>query len=200
VNDPNRFPDSAFDRIAAYLPAEQRASYYRYVAHLRTLNPKDELLILAEGMAVFTCISRLVPEALADEREKLLTEFSKLCTKHESFTANATTDVRAMFAAQQKLLEQNVATWQNREQHAAQSLDRIAKRFEEAVNQAVARLQAAGAKVEAATKEHETAASRARNWVSQVTLGHQAWPWVACTLLGSLATIVVQFYLQRKEP
>jgi hypothetical protein len=35
--------------------------------------------------------------------------------------------------------------------------------------------------------------------VSQVTLGHQAWPWVACTLLGSLATIVVQFYLQRKQ-
>jgi hypothetical protein len=200
VNDSNRFPDSAFDRIGVYLPEEQKTSYYRYVAHLRTLNPKDELLILAEGMAVFTCIARLVPEALADEREKLLTEFSKLCTKHESSTANATTDVRAMFAAQQKLLEQNVATWQNREHHAAQSLDRIAKRFEEAVNLAVARLQAAGAKVEAATKEHETAASKARNWVSQVTLGHQAWPWVACTLLGSLATIVVQFYLQRKPP
>jgi len=200
VNDSNRFPDSAFDRIGVYLPEEQKTSYYRYVAHLRTLNPKDELLILAEGMAVFTCIARLVPEALADEREKLLTEFAKLCTKHETSTANATADVRAMFAAQQKLLEQNVANWQNREQHAAQSLDRIAKRFEEAVNLAVARLQAAGAKVEAATKEHETAASKARNWVSQVTLGHQAWPWVACTLLGSLATIVVQFYLQRKEP
>jgi len=200
VNESNRFPDSAFDRIGAYLSAEQRASYYRYVAHLRTLNPKDELLILAEGMAVFTCISRQVPEALADEREKLLTEFAKLCIKHESSTANATTDVRAMFAAQQKLLEQNVATWQNREQHAAQSLDRIAKRFEEAVNLAVARQQAACVKVEAATKEHETAASKARDWVSQVALGHQAWPWVACTLLGSLATIVVQFYLQRKPP
>jgi hypothetical protein len=32
-----------------------------------------------------------------------------------------------------------------------------------------------------------------------LTLGHKAWPWViACTLLQSLATIVVQFYLQRK--
>jgi hypothetical protein len=199
VNDSNRFPDSAFDRIAAYLPAEQRASYYRYVAHLRTLNPKDELLILAEGMAVFTCISRQLPEAVAEERVKLLADFAKLCTQHETSTANATADVRAMFAAQQKLFEQNVVAWQSREQHAAHSLDRIAKRFEEAVNQAVARLQTAGAKVEAATKEHETAASRARNWVSQVTLGHQAWPWVACTLLGSLATIVVQFYLQRKQ-
>jgi len=198
VNDPNRFPDSAFDRIAAYLPAEQRASYYRYVAHLRTLNPKDELLILAEGMAVFTCISRQLPEAVADEREKLLTEFAKLCTKHESSTANATADVRAMFAAQQKLLEQNVATWQNKEQHAAHSLDRIAKRFEEAVNQAVARLQAAGAKVEVATKEHETAAAKARDWVSRVTIGHWAWPWLACTLIGAMGTIVIQLFLQRK--
>jgi hypothetical protein len=198
VNDSNRFPDSAFDRIAAYLPADQRASYFRYVAHLRTLNPKDELLILAEGMAVFTCISRQLPEALADEREKLLTEFAKLCAKHESSTANATADVRAMFAAQQKLLEQNVANWQNREQHAAHSLDRIAKRFEEAVNLAVARLQAACVKVEAATKEHETAASKARDWVSQVTLGHRAWPWVACTLIGSMATIAIQLYLKRE--
>lgn len=198
MNDSNRFPDSAFDRIAAYLPADQRASYFRYVAHLRTLNPKDELLILAEGMAVFTCISRQLPEALADEREKLLTEFAKLCAKHESSTANATADVRAMFAAQQKLLEQNVANWQNREQHAAHSLDRIAKRFEEAVNLAVARLQAACVKVEAATKEHETAASKARDWVSQVTLGHRAWPWVACTLIGSMATIAIQLYLKRE--
>ena len=198
MNDSNRFPDSAFDRIAAYLPADQRASYFRYVAHLRTLNPKDELLILAEGMAVFTCISRQLPEALADEREKLLTEFAKLCAKHESSTANGTADVRAMFAAQQKLLEQNVANWQNREQHAAHSLDRIAKRFEEAVNLAVARLQAACVKVEAATKEHETAASKARDWVSQVTLGHRAWPWVACTLIGSMATIAIQLYLKRE--
>ncbi len=177
MNDSNRFPDSAFDRIAAYLPAEQRASYYRYVAHLRTLNPKDELLILAEGMAVFTCISRQLPEAVADERAKLLADFAKLCTQHETSTANATADVRAMFAAQQKLFEQNVAAWQSREQNAAHSLDRIAKRFEEAVNQAVARLQTAGAKVEAATKEHESAASRARNWVSQVTLGRKCQTW-----------------------
>jgi hypothetical protein len=198
VNDSNRFPDSAFDRIAAYLPAEQRASYYRYVAHLRTLNPKDELLILAEGMAVFTCISRQLPEAVAEERTKLLADFAKLCNQHETSTANATADVRAMFAAQQKLFEQNVAAWQSREQHAAHSLDRIAKRFEEAVNQAVARLQTASAKVEAATKEHETAAFRARNWVSQVTMGHQAWPLVACTLIGALATIAIELYLKRK--
>ena len=128
----------------------------------------------------------------------MLADFAKLCTQHETSTANATADVRAMFAAQQKLFEQNVTHWQNREQHAAHSLDRIAKRFEEAVNQAVARLQTTAAKVEAATKEHESAASKARDWVSQVTIGHRAWPWVACTLIGSMATIAIELYLKRK--
>ncbi|MDI1250161.1 MAG: hypothetical protein PSV13_14960, partial [Lacunisphaera sp.] len=107
--------DSVYDRIGAYLPADQREMYYRYVAHLRTLAPGDSLLVLAEGMAVFACISRQVPEALAAEREKLLTEFTQLCRKHENITANATTDTRAMFAAHQKLLEQNIGTWQSRE-------------------------------------------------------------------------------------
>ena len=87
MSEPNRFPDSTFDRIGAYLPTEQRASYFRYVAHLRTLNPKDELLILAEGMAVFTSIARQVPEALAGEREKLIAEFARLCAKHEPQTS-----------------------------------------------------------------------------------------------------------------
>ena len=143
MTEPNRFPDSVFDRIGSYLPAEQRASYFRYVANLRTLNPKDELLVLAEGMALFTCIARQVPEALGSEREKLLAEFARLCAKHETATTNATADVRTLFAAHQKLLEQNIATWQNKEQQAAQSLDRTAKRFEETAQQCAARLQSA---------------------------------------------------------
>jgi len=102
VIEPNRFPDSVFDRIGSYLPADQRASYFRYVAHLRTLNPKDELLVLAEGMAIFACLSRQVPEAIGDQREKLLAEFARLCSEHESATTRATADVRALFAAQQK--------------------------------------------------------------------------------------------------
>jgi hypothetical protein len=198
VNNPDRFPDSAYDRIGAYLPEDQRASYYRYVAHLRTLNPKDELLILAEGMAVFTCISRQLPEAITDERRTLLTEFAKLCTKHETSTANATADIRAMFVAQQKLLEQNVAAWQSREQHAAHALDRVAKRFEEAVNQAVTRLQNAGAKVEVATKEHEAAAAKAREWVTRVTIGYWAWPYFACSLIGAVGAYALQLYLKRQ--
>ena len=61
------------------------------MANLRTLNSKDELLVLAEGMALFTCIARQVPEALGSEREKLLEEFARLCAKHEAATTNRLT-------------------------------------------------------------------------------------------------------------
>jgi hypothetical protein len=197
MSEPNRFPDSAFDRIGAYLPAEQRASYFRYVAHLRTLNPKDELLILAEGMAVFTCISRQVPEALAGEREKLIAEFARLCAKHESATTNATADVRTLFTAHQKLLEQNIATWQNKEQQTAQSLDRIAKRFEDSATQCAARLQSACGEFQSATKEHHAAAQKAQNWVARVSMETRLWPYFGCATGGSLLTILVMYFLRK---
>ena len=200
MTEPNRFPDSVFDRIGTYLPEEQRTVFFRYVAHLRTLNPQDELLVLAEGMALFTCIARQVPEALGDEREKLLTEFARLCAKHESATTNATADVRTLFTAHQKLLEQNIATWQNKEQQAAQSLDRIAKRFEEAANQCAARLQVACGEFQTATKEHHAAATKAQNWVARVSLETRAWPYVACAACGALLALLIAHFLARGVP
>jgi hypothetical protein len=197
VSELNRFPDSTFDRIGAYLPAEQRASYFRYVAHLRTLNPKDELLILAEGMAVFTCISRQVPEALAGERDKLIAEFARLVAKHESATTNATADVRTLFTAHQKLLEQNIATWQNKEQQTAHSLDRIAKRFEESANGCAVRLQSACGEFQAATKEHHAAAQSAQNWVMRVSIETRLWPYFGCATGGSLLTILIMYFLKK---
>ena len=158
---PARFADSVYDRIGSYLPTDQREMFFRYVAHLRTLDPGDSLLLLAEGMAVFTCISRQVPEALAGEREKLLTEFARLCAKHEASTANATADTRAMFAAQQKLLEQNIAAWHNREQQTALALDGTAKRFEDSVSKNLTRMQAACGELQAATKQHQAVALKA---------------------------------------
>ena len=197
MSELNRFPDSTFDRIGAYLPAEQRASYFRYVAHLHTLNPKDELLILAEGMAVFTCIARQVPEALAGEREKLIAEFARLCAKHESATTNATADVRTLFTAHQKLLEQNMSTWQNKEQQTAASLDCIAKRFEESAKECAARLQSACGEFQVATKENHAAAQNARNWLNRVSLESRLWPYFGCATGGSLLTILVMYFLRK---
>ena len=196
MTEPHRFPDSVFDRIGSYLPAEQCASYFRYVANLRTLNPKDELLVLAEGMVLFTCIARQVPEALGSEREKLLAEFARLCAKHETATTNATADVRTLFTSHQKLLEQNIAAWQNKEQQAAQSLDRTAKRFEETANQCATRLQAACGEFQTATKEHHAAATKAQNWVARVSLENRAWPYVACAACGALLALLAAHFLK----
>jgi hypothetical protein len=194
---PARFPDSVYDRIGSYLPTDQREMFFRYVANLRTLDTGDPLLLLAEGMAVFTCISRQVPEALAGEREKLLAEFARLCTKHEATTANATADTRAMFAAQQKLLEQNIATWHNKEQQTARSLDMCAQRFEESADRGISRLEGVCAALHTATKEHQVAAMKAQHWFDRVTLGTKAWPLAACTLGGAMAAVIVQYFLTR---
>lgn len=193
---PARFPDSVYDRIGSYLPTDQREMFFRYVANLRTLDADDTLLLLAEGMAVFTCISRQVPEALAGEREKLLAEFARLCAKHEAATTNSTADTRAMFAAQQKLLEQNIATWHNKEQQTALSLDGTARRFEESANRNLIRLQAACTEMQTATKEHHAAAMKAQQWVSGVSLETRIWPYLACTMGGSLATLLVVHFLR----
>lgn len=196
MNDQEQFPNSVIDRIGCYLPAEQRASYYRYIAHLRTFNPKDELLILAEGMSLFTCIARQVPDALATESKELLTEFARISAKHETATTNATADVRTLFAAHQKLLEQNIATWQNKEQQAMQALDRIAKRFEESATQCVTRLQGACVGLQAATNEHHAAAMKAQNWVGRITLETRLWPHVACTASGALIALLIAHFLK----
>jgi hypothetical protein len=196
VTTPKRVPDTVFDRIGSYLPAEQRESFYRYVLHLRTLDAGDSLLTLAEGMALFTCISRQVPEALAVEREKLIAEFARLCTKHESATTNATNDVRTMFAAHQKLLEQNMAAWQNKEQRAAQSLDRMAKRFEDSAEQCATRLQTACGKFENATEAHHAAAMKAQQWVALVSLENKVWPYLACASTGALLALIAAHFLR----
>lgn len=196
MNDRERFPNSIIDRIGSYLPAEERASFYRYIAHLRTFNPTDELLILAEGMSIFTCIARQVPDALATESKALLTEFARISAKHEAATANATADVRALFAAHQKLLEQNIAAWQNREQQAAQSLDRMAKRFEDSAIQCVTRLQGASVELQAATKEHHAAAMKTQNWIGRITFETRLWPHVACTASGALIALIIAHFLK----
>lgn len=192
---PARFADSVYDRIGSYLPADQRVTYYRYVAHLRTLEPGDSLLVLAEGMALFACISRQVPEALATEREKLLADFARLCVKHETTTTAATADVRMMFSAHQKLLEQNMAAWQNKEQQAAQSLDETAKRFEGSASDCTARLKQVCSEILLATAQHRGAAAEAQKWVSQVSLETRVWPYLACAACGALIALLVAYFL-----
>ena len=175
---------------------EPHVSKVRMKRSVRTLDPGDSLLLLAEGMAVFTCISRQVPEALAGEREKLLTEFARLCAKHETATTNATADVRTLFTAHQKLLEQNIAAWHNKEQQTTLALDGTAKRFEDSVSRNLSRMQAACSDLQATTKEHHAVALKAQQWVSGVALETRLWPYFACTTGGSLVTLAVVHLLR----
>ncbi len=197
MKEPEIFDGSMFDRIAACLPAEQRTSYFRYVAHLRQLDPKDELLLLAMGIGFFTTVAQQAPADLAAERERLLGEFAQLCRKHEATTTGATTDCRAMFAAHQKLLEQNMGTWQSREQEATEALTRIAGRFEESVALLVQRMNQMLAELTASTKEHRTVALKAQQCLNWLNWRQLLWPCVACAAIGGLAVFFLLHFLPR---
>lgn len=194
MNGPTRFQDSVYDRIGAYLPADQREMYYRYVAHLRTLAPEDSLLVLAEGMAVFACISRQVPEALAAEREKLLSEFTQLCRKHETTTANATADTRAMFAAHQKLLEQNMGTWQSREQKSLDELTGVSAKFERSIDLQITRLTQCLAEIKTATAEHKAVAEKTRYCLNMLSWHQLVWPCAASAGIAASVVLAIVYF------
>ena len=59
------------DEIAELLPPEQRALWYRDMAHLRRLPADDELLRIARAMGFLALITRQAPVEIAQEREKL---------------------------------------------------------------------------------------------------------------------------------
>ena len=63
--------ESLFDSIAALLPAEQREPYYRRMAHLRKLNPNDEILVVCQAMGTLALITRETPEKIAGQRAEI---------------------------------------------------------------------------------------------------------------------------------
>jgi hypothetical protein len=194
VSDPGQFPDSVYDRIAAFLPADLRTSFYRYVAHVKTLRPDDDFVVIIQGMGILALLARQIPEALAEERGKLLTEYAQLCRKHEAATARATDDVRNMFAAHQKLLEQNIGTWQSREQQAVKALDLIANQFKEFTAGSIARLHSTLAGLDSAIKEHRSAAQAAQNWINRISSRESIWPCIGSAALGALSVFLLRHF------
>src|ERR1035441_4081005 len=59
------------DRIAAALPAEIRAEYYREFLHCRSLPENDEMLRILRAMQFLTLLMEQVPERVLRERERL---------------------------------------------------------------------------------------------------------------------------------
>jgi len=65
--------DTLFDSIAQLLPEDQREYFYRRMAHLRQLNPDDDLLQVAEAMGFLALLIRDTPPLIASERHCLET-------------------------------------------------------------------------------------------------------------------------------
>ena len=193
---PSRFSDSVYDRIATYLPATRRESFFRYVAHLKTLAPDDDLMVLAEGMALFSCIARDVPLALVEERKTLLAQFGDVCSRFEKSAESGTTDIRAMFMAHQKLLDQNMGAWQNREQTTVRALEEVASNFERTVAVQNALLVATVEKVDAATQEHRKKSDHVGRLLTFVNWHNLVWPSLAFTLLGAITGGGIVYFLR----
>ena len=63
--------ESMFDSIAKLLPAERREQFYRRMAHLRNLQPDDEMLQIAEAMGYLALLIREAPTEVSRERVQL---------------------------------------------------------------------------------------------------------------------------------
>jgi chromosome segregation ATPase len=59
------------DRIAAALPDEVRAEYYRELRHCRSLPENDEMLRLLRAMQFLVLLIEQAPSRVAEERERL---------------------------------------------------------------------------------------------------------------------------------
>ena len=125
TNGHRREPDLV-DRIAAALPADIRADYYREMRHCRLLPENDEMLRILKIMQFLTLLMEQVPSRVVDERERLGVMLD------------------ASFEAARKMQQANLAYYQGLEARIAQlpkaieqgiSPEAIAARINESIRQ-----------------------------------------------------------------
>ena len=63
--------DFAFERIATYLPEDRRVAYYQYLNRLKSFDSQDDLVVLLEGIAIYSWLTREAPALVAEERRLL---------------------------------------------------------------------------------------------------------------------------------
>lgn len=114
------------DRIAAALPADIRADYYREMRHCRLLPENDEMLRILRIMQFLTLLIEQAPSRMAEERERLGAMLA------------------ASFEAAREMQQTNLAYYRGLEERIAQlpkaieqgiSPDAIAARINEAIRQ-----------------------------------------------------------------
>jgi hypothetical protein len=69
--EPGGSEPDLIDRIAAALPEEVRAEYYRELLHCRSLPQDDEMLRLLRAMQFLVLLIEQAPSRIAEERERL---------------------------------------------------------------------------------------------------------------------------------
>ena len=74
-----------FDSLARLVPKDLQTTYYRVLAHTRTLSPDDEMLRILEAMGTLTLLTRHTPQDIADERER----FQEMFELHQQFSEEA---------------------------------------------------------------------------------------------------------------
>lgn len=88
------------DRIAAALPADVRADYYRELRHCRSLPENDEMLRILRAMQFSVVLMVQVPERMATERQRLERAVSE--------AIEALQEIRQSSAAYQAQLDQRL--------------------------------------------------------------------------------------------
>jgi hypothetical protein len=71
LQEPYAGEPTLFDSLSRLVPEHLQASYYRVLAHTRTLSPDDEMLRILEAMGILALLTRHIPKDIADERERI---------------------------------------------------------------------------------------------------------------------------------
>jgi hypothetical protein len=71
LQEPYAGEPTLFDSLSRLVPEDLQASYYRVLAHTRTLSPDDEMLRILEAMGILALLTRHIPKDIADERERI---------------------------------------------------------------------------------------------------------------------------------
>jgi hypothetical protein len=58
-----------WEELAELVPSDKREAYWKFVAHLKTMHPEDEMLRLCQAIGFLAWITRSVPTELAGERK-----------------------------------------------------------------------------------------------------------------------------------
>lgn len=168
------------DRIAAALPKEVRADYYREVSHCRSLPENDEMLRILRVMLILTLLTETVPNRMVEERQRLDSVFRSFVPELHDMLGSVH-KYHSLLDQRLESLPQKVAAGLNPEAVAASVNESLRQRFEKSTIPVTAHaLTIAAAEIRTAATEfsrdasnlgsaYRGAAQDARNAIAAIT-------------------------------